>query len=372
MLQKRECDLLAGGFFPDNDVHVDFAVTNTYMQDTYTWYVPKAALEAPWRGLVDIFQHQTWLLFTLILGIAASAWWIFGRATAYEHLAHRQPSLVGLNTWAVFLSISANNRPDRTPLRVFFIMLALYGLTVTTVYTSNLITLFTDPHHETQIDTVEAIIAAGLPMGGREEYSDWFADGDTPLDEAVSERYNFSDRFQPRTENLRRIRDGQQTMLMNRFYVLTNILHSKIYELPGNVFVNPLEMITVHSFPLLRSINVMLNRMKDAGLVEKIYTDFVDLMNVRKAVYEEKLHRGEPTRKVLTVNHLQGAFAVLIIGHLFAGFVFVLELVSVTERWRRLRERAYAIVLNALVAVRLAEAPAKPRRGRSRKSQQRR
>lgn len=372
MLQNRRCDLLVGGFFPDNDVHMDFAVTNTYMQDTYTWYVQLAPLEAPWRGLVDIFQPQTWLLFLIILCIAAASWWLFGRVVADEHEAHRDGVLASLNTLAVFLSVSAHNRPDRTPLRVFFIILALYGLTVTTLYTSNLITLFTDPHHETQIDDIEDILENGMQIGGREEYSDWFNHSNASLvDHMISERYKFSEVFQPKTVNLQRIADGKQAMLMNRFYVLTATLRNRIYELSGNVFVNPLEMITVRGFPLLNPINLMLNRMKDAGLIEKIYTDFVDMMDVKESVREARRNHGETGRKVLTVNHLQGAFAVLIIGHLLACCVFVLELISVTARWHRFRravvELVHGFVLNALIAARLAQEPIKPRQRKVRR-----
>lgn len=39
MLRNDECDFLVGGFFPDFEVHNDFGVTNSYFQDSYTWYV---------------------------------------------------------------------------------------------------------------------------------------------------------------------------------------------------------------------------------------------------------------------------------------------------------------------------------------------
>lgn len=39
MLRNDECDFVVGGFFPDFDVHDDFGVTNTYFQDSYTWYM---------------------------------------------------------------------------------------------------------------------------------------------------------------------------------------------------------------------------------------------------------------------------------------------------------------------------------------------
>lgn len=36
-IQNEECDFAVGGFYPDNEVHEDFAVTSTYYQDSFKW-----------------------------------------------------------------------------------------------------------------------------------------------------------------------------------------------------------------------------------------------------------------------------------------------------------------------------------------------
>lgn len=38
MLRNDQCDFVVGGFFPDFDVHNDFGVTTSYLQDSFTWY----------------------------------------------------------------------------------------------------------------------------------------------------------------------------------------------------------------------------------------------------------------------------------------------------------------------------------------------
>lgn len=115
-------------------------------------------------GLVFIFQRYTWLLFfTIIIGIGCT-WFILG-CWLPEHRAHKALALCLLNGWAVFLGQSAHNRPHTTALRILFVMIALYGLNVTTIYTSNLIRVFTNPAYQNQIDTIEEIIESGLPFG---------------------------------------------------------------------------------------------------------------------------------------------------------------------------------------------------------------
>lgn len=127
-------------------------------------YVYVAPLQPPWLSLITIFHFTTWLVFIAIFVLAAITWYLLGLAMP-ERKQHKSIALCVLNSWSVFLGISANNRPDHTPLRIFFIILALYSLTAMTIYTSKLITVFTSPPYEEQIDTIEEIIESGLPIG---------------------------------------------------------------------------------------------------------------------------------------------------------------------------------------------------------------
>lgn len=114
--------------------------------------------------MIHIFRPDTWLLFTVVLVIGSFSWYLLGSVVP-EHKAHKQLVMCFINTWAVFLGVSANNRPDLTPLRIFFIILSVYALNTTTIYTSKLISVFTEPAYDEQINSIEKILAAGLPIG---------------------------------------------------------------------------------------------------------------------------------------------------------------------------------------------------------------
>lgn len=96
--------------------------------------------------------------------LSSTTWLIFGRLLP-ERKPHKQFLLCLLNSWCISLCVSANNRPEFTTLRIFFLMYTLYALNATTVYTSKLITKFAHPSYEEQIDTIEEIIESGLPFG---------------------------------------------------------------------------------------------------------------------------------------------------------------------------------------------------------------
>lgn len=117
-----------------------------------------------WLAMLTIFEYITWIVFCLMFILSAVAWYFFGRATP-EQPTHKKVILCTLNCWAVVLGVSANNRPSWSPLRVFFLTLALYGMNFTTIYTSKLVNVFTHPAYEDQIDTIEEIIGSNLPIG---------------------------------------------------------------------------------------------------------------------------------------------------------------------------------------------------------------
>jgi hypothetical protein len=165
-VRNDACDIVAGAFFPDHEVHRDFAATEFYLQDFYTFYVQKAPFEPRWKGLVTIFKIKAWTAFGVVL-IVSWIFWYFMGSISKESQQHRQLSLTFMNVLAVSLGSSANNRPLYSPLRMFFSFLALYALTITAIYTSKLIIVFTHPKLSHQIDSIEEILENEIPLGGR-------------------------------------------------------------------------------------------------------------------------------------------------------------------------------------------------------------
>ena len=213
-IRDDECDIIVGSFFPDPDVHADFASTEFYLQDYYTWFVDLAPYEPRWKGLIFIFKPYAWTALGCIIIISWLAWLSFGYLTN-ESIYHQQTTTTFLNSFAVFLGVSAHNRPKFSTLRLFFIMLALYGLTVTTIYTSKLITVFTNPTVDHQIDSVHEILLSELPFGGRLETMDWF-DNDDVDDHIIFKNYNHSLEFEPSDETMIAIMNNEKVVLLSR------------------------------------------------------------------------------------------------------------------------------------------------------------
>lgn len=163
-LNEKSCDFIMGGFYPDNDVIKRFWVSDCYFSDSYTWFVKLADPRPAWMALYAIFKNLTWLSFILMLLITWITWFILVYFLP-EPSDTREFSLIGINSMAVSICVSVNERPMCGATRIFFVFLAIYGLNVTSTYTSKLISVFTNPGYLHQIDNLKEVKDAGIPYG---------------------------------------------------------------------------------------------------------------------------------------------------------------------------------------------------------------
>lgn len=74
--------------------------------------------------------------------------------------------------------------------------------------------------------------------------------------------------------------------------------------------------------------------MKDAGLITKIYDDFLFNMTILDHIRQRE-GINDKSQIVLTLEHLEGAFAVLIVGLIISFIVFVIEIITDSQWFKR-------------------------------------
>uniref|UniRef100_A0A1A9ZW92 Ionotropic glutamate receptor C-terminal domain-containing protein n=1 Tax=Glossina pallidipes TaxID=7398 RepID=A0A1A9ZW92_GLOPL len=284
-LDKKSCDFIIGGFYPDNDVTEKFWVTDCYLQDRYTWFVKLANPRPIWLALCSIFDTSTWLSLIGMLFISWMFWYIFVTLLP-EPRKSKDFSLTGINNLAVVICVSVNERPFCHASRMFFLALTLYGLNVSTTYASKLISVLTDPGLMHQLNSLPEVVAAGIPFGGSEESRDWFENEE---DQWIFDNYNDSLDFQPTSTNLEAVRLGERVILSSRMYMLQNKIVDDLYAFQQNVFSSPVQMIMKPGFPFLFEFNLLIRRMRDFGILEKINDDFH-----YNNTYLNRIHRMRP------------------------------------------------------------------------------
>lgn len=204
--------------------------------------------------------------------------------------------------------------------------------------------------------------ALNCQTGGRSENHDWF-ENDNPIDMEFMKRYNSSEPFWPSTESLESVAKGERIILMDRTYVLSKGVHN-IFALPRNMFISSLQMISERGFPLLNRYSAAVSRMNDAGLMEKLYSDF--RYNATYLQYIRTRGQDEKPTIVLKLRHLDGAFAILLIGSIVSVFVFFIENCADVHRRRERAHRRWQLIRNFWIVEKKKTRTLRNRRKRNR------
>lgn len=145
-------------------------------------------------------------------------------------------------------------------------------------------------------------------------------------------------------ENLAAVAHGERVILTNRAFVLSKSIHD-VFPLPFNVFANQIEMISERGFPLLNRFNNLIAFMRDSGIIQKLYNDFHYNVTVLHYIRNRDDDMFKEEQIVLTLNHMDGAFTLLLFGCLIGLVTFGVEIIMDTyskrrrarRNWKRLR-----------------------------------
>lgn len=176
--------------------------------------------------------------------------------------------------------------------------------------------------------------------GGREEYWEWF-ENENVYDQILYKLYNSSEAFWPTAGNLKQVAQGKRVILTNRVFILSKSIND-VFPLPFNVFANPIEMISERGFPLLDRFSTLIAYMRDSGVIQKLYNDF----HYRVTVLHHIRHRDsrQETTIVLTLDHMDGAFTLLLLGLFISSVTFAIELIIGTYSRRRRARRLWKLL----------------------------
>jgi hypothetical protein len=146
--------------------------TTPYIFDETLWYVPCAQPNPRWTSLSRVFKPSLWLGFILGYIIVSVLIWAIVKASnvvatvGNEILTYTNLTKCFLNLWAVILKISSTEDiPQNTVVRVVFLLWVVYSLAVNTVYQTFLTSYMVDPGQQHQISSVDELLDSRLDYG---------------------------------------------------------------------------------------------------------------------------------------------------------------------------------------------------------------
>lgn len=151
----RKIDLIIGGLYSPIDIKETISTTISYFQDDITWCVPVAKHKMNWESLYFLHDLNTWITsFSLDYLLGAVFFYML-----------RFDNIFKCYAWNVLLSLiigtggSVNYQPKNTLTRIYYILIAIYGLEYNILLNSFMISILTKPLQIWQIDNInDAII----------------------------------------------------------------------------------------------------------------------------------------------------------------------------------------------------------------------
>lgn len=310
-----------------------FDFSEAYYYDKMVWVVPVAELAPRWMRIFMPFTRQLWLLMIVIIvvgGVFLRLSYVKKERCIYSVL--ERTLFVSLEA---FLGVGTKRPPISRLARSFFGSLALCGIFFSSVYQGSLINVLTHPIYQHQINSLEEVIKSGLNIGGFAPYKQYF---NVSNDEPSMKIYNMFE-----TKRNANVYDWLGIVARERnVATLSSQLHVKYLIASGdravvengfpkvyvlNEIVVPIatSMLMPRGFPLTHRINRGIQDMITNGIAMKLSQNAKTTLKK----YESRKEVIFSGRQVvaLTMDNLEGAFVLLLLGYCTAIVVFVLELV---------------------------------------------
>ncbi|KAF5291709.1 hypothetical protein FQR65_LT11402 [Abscondita terminalis] len=322
-LKNYEIDLGYGFFFANINEDWDFDQTYPYMEDNVKWIVAMAKIEENWKGVINIFEINIWILIfltyfccTFLLVFGSSKGSFLNRTTIYF-----------MESYQCFLGQSVN-LPTKTFLRTIFGLWIFFGIIITSTFQGKLISVLNVKSREKQISNVEDLTNSKMTFGFYVNIRNSFLNGsnidqyifdhsDTcPLDDLCLNQTAYGTKFA--TVAPKKI---VQYVISQQF--LDDAGSSLLYLFDSNINHILITMAFTKGYPMFNKVNRMLSHIRETGFIDFQYKDVL-------YIAENAIRRAQKTSfgsNPLAMSDLFWIFLILCFGLAIALVTFISEII---------------------------------------------
>lgn len=318
-----------------------------YLKETIRWFGPRAKPSAQWKSLIIIFKPLMWLSVLIVYFICSLIFWLLAKVNSAvkEHVTYTNAFMCFLQTFSMILGEAVCVRPHTWYVRLFFIIWVFYCLLINTAYQSSLISVLTDPRYEPIVDTVQKLLDSGMSYGFVWRFHYWYNLTNDSLSNTILNNFIPCPKLDV---CLRRIASEQDFAICGGESHLLYLSQTKYstFGIPSILpFSEEVTSIFVTMFfrrgsVFLESFDRVIYRVVESGIIQKFWTD-IRLRHIGNIDEDgDKDDEGEADGDgalavVLTVQHLQGAFILLLLGLACSLAMFITELLYFSFRESR-------------------------------------
>ena len=315
----------------ETDRLIDSDATWTHFTGAVTWFVPRERPIPRWQSLIKIFNPSFWLVVFLAYVLGSLIFWVLGNTHPGEKetASFRDIILVFMNALGMMVSESVPKKPKHIRSQIFFFLWFLHCMQINNAYQSSLVGFLTNPGFLPRINDIDNLLESGLELGIQNGSQRYFSDASDPRNKRILKSYIEcnDDNYDMCLERM--AYEGDLAVAGGRVG-LEFLAHTK-YRKDGKPLYVPFKdsIQQGHMVIYLRKGNILLERinsivlrLQNAGIINKWVKDIRRKFgkHFNNALLEDEFC-------VLTLEHLQGAFYLLLLGMLFSITVWFLEII---------------------------------------------
>lgn len=330
-LRSEEVDVIVGDLEVNHHIRKWFDSSHTYIQDYYTWCVPKAGPASTWSNLITIFKLSTWITtFAAILLIGTILHW-FKRQENPKYT--KWPTRSILMTVGMVLGWGALFNPKGTAFRILLLSWLLFSININTSYQSFLRSFLIHPKYEKQIGSQAEIVRAAFDVGGKESTKYHFQEDTDPISKYLYSHYQVCESFKDFLTRVGIEKDfAVAAPRRQAIYHAQRVGKGEalVYCFPEKdmIYKYSIAILARKWFPILNRFNGIIRSVTENGLIWKwnseVYLDTISLSDTNEIV-------------PLGMTHMLGAFLMILISHSICFTVFICEIIffSIHKRFKK-------------------------------------
>ncbi|PSN54861.1 Ionotropic receptor 660 [Blattella germanica] len=333
---------IAIGALPFSGYINPFSAESTipYGSTQLLWIVPCPDESSRWLAFTETFSLPVWLCICFEFIIVSISMTFLSQCSKFKSVReisnYSTLSSSLYNTFSVTLGVSVSEMPRSSNLRIVFLTWVYYCIVITMIYETFVTGFLVNPGFEHGIQTVEELIASGIPYGTLGDFHD-FADSDNVYQIISKNRMECASYFKClempiKYRNFATISDG--------FHIDYFKIRLSFYGHPLPVCSLPLEVFQF-SFstymskgnPLLGVFDKIIRHFLEADLYVKWTDDYMSQLKLDgKSLdgddvdYSELNKYDLGTSTSFSLVQLQVVFYMLLFGLLFSLLVLLLEI----------------------------------------------
>lgn len=292
-------------------------LSDIFLFDDAIWLVNQPEDLSNFKVLLSVFSLQTWLTLAFTLFITSLLWYLF--AHCGEKPVYRCFHRCLIDVFHLSMNTGLHILPSSNTLRILMITYVLYSMHVNSYFLGKLGSILTHPGFEKGITNIEELAESTVVRPFTYQHHRKLM---LTLNDSIAQKlgkkvvnitsFDFISLFDYMLKYKNTSLSSYESII--KYYAKEQ---SKLKTISGRYLLNmEATYATRRGHPLLDDVNRVIKQILEMGLQKKWLSD----MSIRS--FEKS---NGKTQIVLSLEHLQGAFIVLLIGYSISVVIFLLE-----------------------------------------------